>query len=185
MNRMFYFWRQLLYDINDRYDFFLKETKCVVSVLLSSELQTYGDLWLMKAKRNYLEMMQVRAFWHGRTEWYCRRKLLHVRVGWKGFHQDIHKTERRQSKQQPGTWQRVNLGANRICVSNELKWQYSLHISLFITFNSPFIQFISLLLGKVKFNNANLYRKVYACSWKHVNYWQNWIESTLIMAKVN
>lgn len=42
-----------MYDMNDRYAFSLKETKCIVSVLLSSELQTYGDLQLMKAKRNY------------------------------------------------------------------------------------------------------------------------------------
>jgi len=100
--------------MNDRYAFFLKKTKCVVSVLLPSELQTCSDLRLMKAKRNYFKTMRVRAFWHGRIEWYRHHKLLHIRVGWKGFHKDIHKTERHQSKQQPETWQPVKLGVSRI-----------------------------------------------------------------------
>lgn len=94
-----------MYDMNDRQAFSLKETKCIVSGLLSSELQTYGDLQLMKAKKNYFKMMRVRAFWHSRIECYCCHKLLHISVGWKGFHQDIHKTKRHRSKQQLGTWQ--------------------------------------------------------------------------------
>lgn len=83
--------------------------------------------------------MRVRTFWHNRIEWYCHHKLLHIRVSWKGFHQDIHKTKRYQSKQQPGTWQWVNPGASRIHVPNQLKWQYSLHIHLspVLLLNSP------------------------------------------------
>lgn len=94
------FWRQLLYDMADRYAFSLKEAKCIVSVLLSIELQTYGDLWLMKAKRNYFKMMRVGAFSLSRIEWYCHHKLLHISVGWKGFHQDIQKTKRHHQGKQ-------------------------------------------------------------------------------------
>lgn len=98
-----FFQRQLLYDMNDRQAFRLKETKCVVSVLLSIELQTYGDLQLMKTKRNHFKMMRGRAFWHSKIERYRHYKLLHVSVGWKGFHQDIHKTERYHSNLRPGS----------------------------------------------------------------------------------
>lgn len=178
-----------MYDMNDRYAFSLKETKCIVSVLLSSELQTYSDLQLMKAKRNYFKMMRVKAFWHSRIECYCHHKLLHISVGWKGFHQDIHKTKRNHSKQQPGTWQWVNLGSGRgyLCqtgLSDKILF-VSIRLSPVLLLNSHFIQLISPLLGKVEFNNASLYRKGYAYSWKLMNYWQNQVDSTLIMAKGN
>lgn len=187
MNRMFYFWRQLRYDMNDRYAFFLKETKCVVSVLLSSELQTYGGLRLMKAKRNYFKMVRSGAFWHSRVEWYCHHKSLHIRVGWKGFHQDIKpKDIRVNSSQGPGSeWILGQAGC--VCqtsFSDNIIFT-SICLSPVLLLNSTLIQFISALLGKVKFNNVNLYRKVYEYSWKLMNYWQNQIEATLIMVKGN
>lgn len=139
---------------------FLFEGNKVHSQYFYFELQTYGDLQLMKAKRNYFKIMRVRAFWHSRMDCCCHHKLLHISVGWKGFHQDIHKTKGHHCKQQLGTWQWENLGAGRgyLCQtsSSDKILVVSICLSPVFLLHFPFIPLISLILGKVKFNNANL-----------------------------
>lgn len=86
----------------------------------------------------------------------------------KAFSKTFTKPKDIRAKQQRGTWQWVNLGARRGYVCQSSLSERFLFISICLSpvlLNSPFIQFISLLLGKVKFNNAYLYRKVYAYSW--------------------